>query len=235
MTHPIHPNELVDPDVLGGNEEFALLRGAPWRRLAVLGDSAAAGVGDPIDGYMRITWAERVARGLRGHHPDLAYRNLGRHGAVTAEVTAEQLAPALAFAPDLAIVVAGGNDVLRRLFSPEQLEAELDALVAPLRDSGADVVLFTLFDITRAVTMPEPWGGRLAERLGALSALTASIARRREALLVDCAGHPRAADPSLYSGDMIHLNMRGQAVCAGEVMRTLSRALHPPVEASAAA
>ncbi len=122
---------------------------------------------------------------------------------------------------------------MRQLFSPEQVEAELDAIVAPLRDGGADVVLFTLFDITRAVTMPEPWGGRLAQRLGALSALTASVARRRDALLVDCAGHPRAADPSLYSGDMLHLNMRGQAVCAGEVVRTLSRVLRPPVEALA--
>ncbi|MDO8186290.1 SGNH/GDSL hydrolase family protein [Conexibacter sp. JD483] len=230
---PIHANELADPDVLGGNEEFALLRGAPWRRLAVLGDSAAAGVGDATDGYMRITWAERVARGLRGHHPQLVYRNFGRRGLVTAEVAAEQLQPALAFAPDLAIVVAGGNDVLRQLFSPEQVAAELDAIVAPLRAQGADVALFTLFDITCAVALPEPWGRRLGERLGALSALTAAVARRRGALLIDCAGHPRAADPSLYSGDMIHLNMRGQAVCAGAAMRTLSRALHPPVEAFA--
>lgn len=152
---------------------------------------------------------------------------------MTAEVAAAQLAPALAFTPDLAVVVAGGNDLMRQLFSPEQVEAELDAIVAALRARGADVVLFTLFDITRAVTMPEPWGGRLAQRLGALSALTASVARRREALLVDCAGHPRAADPSLYSGDMLHLNMRGQAVCAGELVRTLARVLHPPVEALA--
>ncbi len=235
MTHPIHPDELADPDVLGGNEEFALLRGAPWRRLAVLGDSAAEGLGDATDGYMRITWAERVARGLRGHHPDLAYLNLGRRGLVTAAVAAEQLEPALAFAPDLAIVVAGGNDLMRELFSPEQLEAELEGIVAPLRAGGADVVLFTLFDIGRAVTMPEPWGPRLAGRLAALSALTATVARRQQALLVDCAAHPRSADLSIYSSDMIHLNMRGQAVAAGEAIRTLSRALHPPVEASVVA
>lgn len=233
MTHPTYPNELVDPDVLGGHEEFALLRGAPWWRLAVIGDSAAEGVGDATDGYGRITWAERLARGLRGHHPDLVYRNLGRRGLVTAEVAATQLEPALAFAPDLAVVVAGGNDLMRRLFSPEQVEAELDALVAPLRAQGADVVLFTLFDVGRAVALPEPWGTRLGERLGALSALTAAVARRHEALLVDCAGHPRSADPSLYSGDMIHLNMRGQAVCAGELMRTLARVLRPPVESIA--
>lgn len=231
MTLPVHPDELADPDVLGGHQEHALLRGMPWRRVVLVGDSLAAGIGDPVDGYAGLPWGDRVVRALRGHRPDLAYLNLGRRGLLAAEVREQQLAPALAFAPDLAAVCAGGNDLLRQEFEHEALERELDGIVAPLRAAGADVFLFTLLDITRAYELPEPWGSRLADRLAALSAITTSVARRNGALLADCASHPRGADPSIYSSDMLHLNLRGHAIAAGQALLTLSRAVTPPREA----
>lgn len=226
-----YPNELADPDVLGGHEEHALLHGAPWRRLAVLGDSIAAGVGDRVEGYMALTWAERVARGLRSRQPGLAYLNLGVRDLRAREVRETQLAPALAFAPDLAAVIAGGNDLLSRRFDPDAVARELDAIAGPLRDAGAEVFLHTLLDITLAIDVPEPYGTRLSERLAALNDATAAVAERQEAILVAVGDHPRAADPSIYSADLMHLNLRGQAVTSGIVIRELSRVLTPPVEA----
>lgn len=224
-----YPNELADPDVLGGHEEHALLHGAPWRRFAVLGDSVASGVGERVDGYLALTWAERVARGLRRHHPGLAYRNLGVRDLRAQAVRETQLAPALAFAPDLAAVIAGGNDLLSRRFDPDAVAREVEAIVAPLRDAGAEVFMFTLLDITLAIDVPEPYGTRLSERLAALNDATAVVAARQQALVVSGAGHPRAADPSLYSSDLMHLNLRGQAVIGSETIRTLSRVLAEPL------
>jgi hypothetical protein len=103
------PDEAADPDVLGVHDEHALLRGTPWRRFAVLGDSIAEGVGDPVDGYLTLDWSRRVARGLRSHRPSLAYRNLGVRGLRAADVRERQLEEALRWAPDLAAVCAGGS------------------------------------------------------------------------------------------------------------------------------
>ena len=46
--------------------------------------------------------------------PSAEVLNLARRGLLASEVREHQLAPALAFRPDLAIVAAGGNDALRR-------------------------------------------------------------------------------------------------------------------------
>jgi lysophospholipase L1-like esterase len=217
-------DETADPDVLGVHEEHALLRGARWRRFAVVGDSVAAGVGDRVDGYRPLDWSRRVARGLRSHQPGLAYRNLGVRGLRAREVRETQLADALAFGPDLAAVCAGGNDAMARRFDADAVEAELDLLVGPLREAGADVFLFTLFDVGQALELPEPHGTRLAERSAALSLATTAVAGRHDAVLVDCAGHPRCADPSIYSADRIHLNMRGHAIAASATIRALAAA-----------
>lgn len=232
MTGAIHPHELADPDVLGGHEEQVLLRGLPWSRFLVLGDSVAEGVGDSVDGYGDLTWGERVARALRRRRPELVYRNLGERGLRTHEVRERQLAQALEFAPDLAAVCAGGNDAMAESFDPAALERELEALVAPLREAGADVFLFTLFDIAQAIEMPAPWGPRLRERLAELSRVTVAVAQRNEALVVDCANHPRCADASIYSADMLHLNRRGHAIAASATVRVLARAVATPAEAA---
>ena len=92
-----------------------------WHRIVVLGDSIAVQPGDPVDGYPTQTWTEQLILALA---PD-AYRNLGVSGARTAEIRTGQLAPALAFRPDLAILAAGANDAARRSFRPDLVEADL--------------------------------------------------------------------------------------------------------------
>jgi lysophospholipase L1-like esterase len=104
----------------------------PWRRFVVVGDSLAEGIGDPTPGYEHLGWADRVARGLEAD-----YLNLGRRDLLAVEVRATQLERALAFAPDLAAVVCGGNDLMRADHDPEAVERNVDAIVAALRAAAA--------------------------------------------------------------------------------------------------
>lgn len=212
---------LRDPEVLPDQDLTALLRGARWRRLAVLGDSVAEGVREPLDGYRDLSWVDRIAAAA----PGLAVLNLGRRNLLTAEVRASQLEPALAYRPDLAIVAAGGNDALRRSFDPGAVERELVAIVGPLRRAGADVLLLELMDIVTSGLVPREHAAALDGRMRPLAELTRRVARRHGAILVEMRGHPTSADPGVYASDRLHLNARGHAIVGSEAIRALGAAI----------
>ena len=205
---------LRDPEVLSDHDLAALLSGAPWRRLAVLGDSIAEGVREPLDGYRDLSWIDRIAAPLREVAPGLAVLNLGRRDLLAAEVRASQLAPALAFRPDLAIVAAGGNDSLRRSFDPGAVERELVVIVGPLRRAGADVLMLELMDIVASGLVPAGQAAVVDGRMRRLAELTRRVAGRHGAILVEMRGHPASADPGVYARDRLHLNARGHAIVA---------------------
>ena len=222
---------LRDPDVLSDHDLAALLSGARWRRVAVLGDSIAEGVREPLDGYRDLSWIDRIAAPLRDAAPNLALLNLGRRNLLAAEVRTSQLAPALAFRPDLAIVSAGGNDALGRAFDPGAVERELVAIVGPLRRAGADVLLLELMDIVASGLVPPEQAAVLDGRMRRLAELTRRVARRHGAILVEMRGHPASADPGVYARDRLHLNARGHAIVGSEAVRALSAAI--PARAAA--
>ena len=201
------------------------LSGAPWRRLAVVGDSIAEGVREPHDGYRDLSWIDRIAEPLRAEDPQLEVLNLGRRNLLAREVLATQLDAALSFRPDLAIVAAGGNDALQRSFAPDVVERELDVIVGSLAGAGADVVMLELMDIVASGLVPPEHAGPLDERMRALAALTRRVARRQGAVLVELRGDPASADPGVYAGDRLHLNARGHAIVAGEAVRVLRSAI----------
>jgi lysophospholipase L1-like esterase len=215
--------ELADPYCLTPAEEDGLLRGAPWRRLVVLGDSVAEGLGDPVPGYRSLSWAERVRVALDRAVPALSYRNLGRRGLLAAEVRAGQLDAALAAAPDLALVVCGGNDTFGPVFDADAVAGELRAIVSALRASGAVVVTCGLFDFGRANLLPPDAAAVVAERIPLLAKLTRELADEHDAWHVDLTSHPASADPTIYSSDRLHCNARGHAIAATETIRTLAR------------
>jgi lysophospholipase L1-like esterase len=143
----------------------AQLQGAPWRRVVALGDSIAEGVREPHEGYLDLSWIDRIARSLRVVVRGLCVTNLGMRDLRAAEVRERQLPAALGFRPDLAIVAAGGNDALRRSFAPELVAHELDGIVGPLRRFGADVLMIELMDIVASGLVPAENGGPLGERM----------------------------------------------------------------------
>jgi lysophospholipase L1-like esterase len=214
-----------ESDVLPFASQVALLGGAPWRRVAILGDSIAEGVREPHDGYLDLSWIDRIADPLRAVAPGLTVMNLGVRDLLAAEVRERQLEAALAFQPDLSIVAAGGNDALRRSFVPEQVARELDGIVGPLRQAGADVLMIELMDIVSSGLVPAEYAGPLDERMRALADVTRTVAARHGAMLVEMRGHPASADPDVYSSDRLHLNARGHAIVATEAVRVLRSAL----------
>ncbi|WP_205698343.1 SGNH/GDSL hydrolase family protein [Conexibacter sp. SYSU D00693] len=214
--------EAADPRVLDDRTVAELLRGAPWRRVVAVGDSVAAGTREPVDGFRDVSWIDRVVDGLRVvRGGDVSYVGLGVVGATAREVRAGQLAQALAWAPDLAVVVAGANDLFRGQFDAGAVEREVDVVVRALRRAGAEVVTTDLVDISRAPFVPAERKARFHAGLRAVDDVARRVSRRHGGLHVDLRDHPMAADPSIWAGDRIHLNARGHAIVGSEAIRRL--------------
>jgi lysophospholipase L1-like esterase len=177
-----------------------------YRRFVALGDSTTEGLVDPLpDGSGFRGWADRLAEMLAALEPDLRYANLAVRGKLTRQVHTEQLATALALEPDLASLLSGLNDMLRRTVDVEAVIGELDSMTGALRDAGADVLLFTLPDPVPI----NPLARAAAPRLHRLNAGVRSIAAQRGALVVDLAAQAVASDRRLWSDDRLHANAEG--------------------------
>jgi lysophospholipase L1-like esterase len=213
--------EVADPYTLSADSAAAALAGSRWRRLAVLGDSLAKGVGDPSPGYRDLSWADRVADALRAVQPSLQYLNTGERGARVGDVVSGQLPAVLGFRPDLAIVVCGGNDLLAADYSAGATGTLLGVLCRSLRAVGADVLTFTLQDITAAYPS---LGSSLRDGIGGLNDVIRSVAGSCDAIVVEMWGHPSQGDQDVYSADMMHASRRGHAIVAAATVRRLALA-----------
>ncbi|HEV2887604.1 MAG TPA: SGNH/GDSL hydrolase family protein [Jatrophihabitans sp.] len=222
------PAELADPDCLAAGEAATLLAGHPWRRFVVLGDSVANGPFFPVPGFCPLRWCDRVAAELQAAAPDLQYRNLGVSGALTREVRAGQLADALDFEPDLALVLCGGNDAFRPSYAgavAEAVDAELSAILAALCSAGAQPATIGIFDVSYSPAVPDRYRLELRQRLAVLAEHARAVAERFDCVHADLSTHPRASDPTLYSPDGRHGNARSDAIAAAEMVRQLGARL----------
>jgi lysophospholipase L1-like esterase len=220
--------EFADPYCLAEGEARALLAGHPWTRFVVIGDSVAQGIGDPVEGYGDLPWADRIAAELAATRPGLAYLNLGQRDLLAAQVRVEQLGPALAFEPDLALVACGANDALRSSYRPDLVDDELRAIIGPLRARGVDVCTVGLFDTTYAPAIPPRVKHLIGNRMRTLSRRTAAIAAELGTIHLNLTGHPAETEPDIHSADGLHGNMRGHAICAAEAIRRLGAHLGRP-------
>jgi lysophospholipase L1-like esterase len=207
---PLEPEELADR-----------LRRAPWRRYVTIGDSLTEGLGDPVEGYPNMPWAEAIAQAFEWLHPDFEFLNLGKRYLTARQVRETQLEPALDFEPDLAVVLAGGND-LGDPFDPEGIERELDTMAAALTDTGATVVTLSMPNVVRNGRYPKPMAEVLGPRLAVHREISVRIAERYDTVFFDVFNHPMADDPSVVSDDLLHPNMRGQAILADAVLQGLA-------------
>jgi lysophospholipase L1-like esterase len=204
------------------SEELAdRLRRAPWRRYVAIGDSLTEGLGDPVEGYPNMAWAEAIGQAFKQLHPDFAFLSLGRRYLTARQVRETQLQPALDFEPDLATVLAGGND-LGDPFDPEGIERELDTMVAALADRGATVVTLSMPNIVRTGRYPKQMAEVLGPRRAVYREISVRIAERFDTVFIDYFNHPTCDDPSIVSDDLIHPNMRGHAIVADLVLQGLA-------------
>jgi lysophospholipase L1-like esterase len=188
-----------------------------YSRYVALGDSTTEGLDDPLpDGRYR-GWADRLAERLAAENPALLYANLAIRGRKIDQVREEQLAAALALAPDLATVVAGLNDLLRRHYDPQAVAGHLEAMLVALRDAGAVVATFTLPDLASVV----PLARIVRPRLLAYNDAIRAIGARTGAIVVDVAAEPVATDPRLWSTDRLHASTLGHERIAAALAEAL--------------
>ncbi|PRX43991.1 lysophospholipase L1-like esterase [Prauserella shujinwangii] len=188
-----------------------------YTRYVALGDSQTEGLGDgdATRGYRG--WADRLAEHLARLEPGLEYANLAVRGRRAAQVRAEQLGPALALHPDLATVVAGMNDLLRRDFDATAVAASLEEMFAALTGAGAHVVTVTFPDIGRIAPLARP----LRHRVLDLNTRIRAAAGRHHVAVVDTFDQAVTTDPRLWSPDRLHASPLGHERIAAAVAHAL--------------
>lgn len=189
-----------------------------WNSYVAMGDSFTEGMDDAYpDGTYR-GWADLVAVRLAAEAgSDFGYANLAIRGRLFDAVVAEQLRPAVDMRPDLISFAAGGNDVLRRRCEPHALLARFDDLVAELRGTGADVLLFRFADVLARL----PGQRMLAPRIAVLNEGVGDIAKRHGATLVDLYADVEFRNPVLWGPDRLHMSPAGHRRVAAHVLDAL--------------
>ncbi|WP_019925004.1 SGNH/GDSL hydrolase family protein [Nocardia sp. BMG111209] len=213
--------EDTDPDCLADDIAVEMLRTAPWRRIALVGDSTARGTGDASPGYREVYWAPRVISVLRAAIGEVEFLNVGRINATTRQVADEQLDAAIAFEPDLLYVACGGNDLWTDEPDYEAAEDNLERIFAAGRKIGARIATMTIAD---AVPMDVPALAPFRDRLDRINKVIRRVADRHDAILVDLWWHPVGQRRNVMSADNIHFNISGHAVVAAEVVKALAAA-----------
>lgn len=192
-------------------------------RLAVLGDSVAAGLGaaevrDTIGGIV----AEDLSRAT--NRPV----SLTNHAVIGARSTdlAQQVTRALASRPHLAIIVIGANDVTHAV-RPRVATAHLRDAVVRLQVEGTRVIVGTCPDLgtVRPVVPPLKWVARTrSRRLACAQSEVVTSVGARAVDIADKLGPEFAANAeTMFSPDLFHPSSLGYHRIA-EHIRPVARA-----------
>ena len=201
--------------------------------LAIIGDSAASGVGDSDAQGNYFGWGYHLAQAFT---EPLIYINASRPGAQSKEVLHDQLPKVLIHEPDLVAVIVGGNDLLRNGFSPKVFEENLHTTLAAIEKIGATSMLLELHDPTEIVPMPRLIARVCRRRVNAVNQSTRKLARRYGSILLETRSlegiyqrekwhvdrlHPSKLGHQFMADNFAHLlRMRGYEI--GEVKFTRS-------------
>lgn len=181
-----------------------------WERYVAIGDSFSEGMvdPDPHDPNTFRGWADRLAEHLgrraAEHGREFRYANLAVRGRKTADIVGPQLEKALSMQPDLVSMVGGGNDILRPSVDLDELAARLDAAVAQIRSTGADVLLCTPTDPRRAGIFKT-----LRPRHAIHTANLFTIAQNNGAHIINLWGLVATQDWRMWGEDRIHPSSEG--------------------------
>ncbi|MFD7407579.1 SGNH/GDSL hydrolase family protein [Streptomyces sp. NPDC059866] len=175
-------------------------------RYVALGDSLTEGVGDPVGNGWR-GWAALLARGLC--EPPAAFTNLAVSGAQTRDVLEAQLPAALALRPDVASVLVGVNDTLRRTFDIHHVAERLDKVYAAFARQGTALLTACLPDPGSMLGLPGVLGHPLARRQRAVNTVVHALSERYGALHVHAAEGDWVDDREMWSSDRLHPGERG--------------------------
>lgn len=200
-----------------------------WTRYTALGDSITEGWRDPVIGMGEpwFGWADRLALALDADKQAaggarLEFANLAVRGRRVRHVVEEQIPHAISLRADLVSVLIGSNDLPAFRSDPDELAARLDEGVAALRNSGATVLLATVFDPGRALPLRA-----VRSRAALFNAHLATVAERNDAILLDLWGLPELRDRSGWADDRVHPSTRGHLAIARAAARRLGATAVP--------
>ena len=199
-------------------------------RLAMLGDSTAAGQGVHRP---RQTPGALLASALAAiAERPVELRNVARSGAqsddLDRQVTLLLSERDLSHAPDVCVIMIGANDVTHRMPPARSVRLLSDA-VARLRTAGCQVVVGTCPDLgtIEPVSQPLRWvARRLSRQLAAAQTIAAVEEGARTVSLGDLLGPEFAANPrELFGPDSYHPSAEGYATAAMAVLPTMCATL----------
>ncbi|SNY63130.1 SGNH/GDSL hydrolase family protein [Paractinoplanes atraurantiacus] len=187
-----------------------------WKSFVAMGDSFTEGLNDAYpDGSFR-GWADLVAARMAvDAGPDFGYANLAVRGKLLGQIVDEQLEPALAMKPGLVSFAAGGNDSLRPRVDPYALVDRMESVVASVRATGADMILFRFADVT--VNLPAMLGRRAA----VLNDGARALGEKYGAYVIDLFADDAFRHPHMWAPDRLHLSPAGHRRVAGHVLNAL--------------
>ena len=180
-------------------------------KFAVIGDSAASGVGDSDKEGNYFGWAFHLTQAFE---EPISYLNFSRPGAKSKEVLHEQLPKILEQSPDLVAVIVGGNDLLRNGFSPIELESNLDETLRQIEAVGATSMLLELHDPTRIIKMPRLLAQVCNRRVSSVNEVTRKLARRYGSILLETRSMPGIYDRAKWHVDRMHPSRNGHQFIA---------------------
>ncbi|MFI6349767.1 SGNH/GDSL hydrolase family protein [Streptomyces sp. NPDC050560] len=191
-------------------------------RFVALGDSLTEGMGDPVPPGGRRGWAALLAAGLGTPAAPAEFHNLARGGARTADVAERQAPAALALRPDVATVLVGVNDTLRRSYDIHAVAAGLGSVYGAFAARGTVVVTACLPDPGTMLGLPAVLGRPLARRQAAVNAVVHALSDHHGALHVHMAEGAWLRDRAMWSADRLHPGERGHRLLAREVHALLA-------------
>ncbi len=200
-------------------------RPGPAIRIALLGDSSAAGYGVHL---VEETPGAILGSGVSQHADRRVYvRELCRVGARSSELVG-QVERALPLRPDVAIILIGANDVTHAVL-PSQSVRQLSDAVGKLRAAGMQVVVGTCPDLGTVRPIPQPlrqlaraWSRRLA---AAQTIATVEQGGRSVSLSSILGPEFDAAPALLFGPDQFHPSARGYASVAAVLIPSVLAAL----------
>jgi len=178
---------------------------------AIIGDSAASGVGDSDQNGTHFGWGYHLAQAFT---EPLVYINASRPGAQSKEVLNEQLPKVLIHNPELVAVIVGGNDLLRNGFSPEVFEVNLNETLRQIEEIGATVMLLELHDPTEIVPMPRLVARVCRRRVNAVNRITRKMAHRYSAILMETRSLENIYSREKWHVDRMHPSKMGHQFIA---------------------
>ena len=201
---------------------------APVESYAAIGDSFTEGMGDERPDGTARGWADLVAAALaHAAGGTIRYANLAIRGRLLGPILEQQLPVARDLAPQLLSINGGGNDIMRPRVSIDAVADRLVAAAVGASEAGLRTMVVSGGNPTRHL----PLGTRIERRGDALADAVRTRLAGTDVVFVDNWFDPRLPELRFWSVDRLHLNARGHAIAASNVLAALKV---PIADASAA-